>query len=276
MRRAIFRANPRRGGQDRRRLRYTERLIRGFTTYWQEHGCPWPIPSALVLGLGYSRCGLHARCSGQQNEHSICQACRSNRRRDDFRVGASAAEWREIARSEDRRGGRFSFSVSLDSCRKELSEQRFDPHTLPESWGVPTADVRGNITSHRGRSTIASQLFNAKEPMTLFELQEWLGHSTPAATQHYMPRSRQPSSRSPTLTLATSRGTFARLEYSLTRKSSETGGLPASPGSSTIWGTATAPMISLSSAHIGWPAPSATSTCRKTPPLLCCSKAENT
>lgn len=34
--------------------------------------------------------------------------------------------------------------------------------------GVPTADVRGNITSHRARSTIASQLYNAKEPMTLF------------------------------------------------------------------------------------------------------------
>ncbi len=30
-----------------------------------------------------------------------------------------------------------------------------------------------------------SQLFNAKEPMTLFELQEWLGHATPTATQHY-------------------------------------------------------------------------------------------
>jgi hypothetical protein len=51
--------------------------------------------------------------------------------------------------------------------------------------GVPRADARGNITSHRGRSTIASQLFNAKEPMTLFELQDWLGHATPAATQHY-------------------------------------------------------------------------------------------
>jgi integrase len=51
--------------------------------------------------------------------------------------------------------------------------------------GVPKADARGNITSHRGRSTIASQLFNAKEPMTLFELQDWLGHTTPAATQHY-------------------------------------------------------------------------------------------
>jgi transposase InsO family protein len=51
--------------------------------------------------------------------------------------------------------------------------------------GVPTADVRGNVTSHRARSTIASQLYNAKEPMTLFELQEWLGHRTPEATAHY-------------------------------------------------------------------------------------------
>jgi hypothetical protein len=50
---------------------------------------------------------------------------------------------------------------------------------------VPTADVRGNITSHRARSTIASQLYNAKEPMTLFELQAWLGHRTPNTTQHY-------------------------------------------------------------------------------------------
>lgn len=45
--------------------------------------------------------------------------------------------------------------------------------------------LREGVASHRARSTIASQLFNAKEPMTLFELQEWLGHATPAATQHY-------------------------------------------------------------------------------------------
>src|SRR5260370_11677046 len=56
--------------------------------------------------------------------------------------------------------------------------------TLCRKAGVPTTDVRGNITSHRGRSTIASQLFNAKEPMTLFELHEALGPSTPAATPH--------------------------------------------------------------------------------------------
>jgi integrase len=50
---------------------------------------------------------------------------------------------------------------------------------LCKKAGVPLADVRGNITSHRARSTIASQLYNAREPMTLFELQGWLGHSTP-------------------------------------------------------------------------------------------------
>jgi hypothetical protein len=51
--------------------------------------------------------------------------------------------------------------------------------------GVPAVDARGSITSHRARSTIASQLYNAKEPMTLFELQAWLGHRSPESTQHY-------------------------------------------------------------------------------------------
>ncbi|MDV7265140.1 tyrosine-type recombinase/integrase [Rhodococcus oxybenzonivorans] len=50
---------------------------------------------------------------------------------------------------------------------------------------IPSADVRGPITSHRARSTIATQLYNAKEPMTLFELQAWLGHRSPESTQHY-------------------------------------------------------------------------------------------
>ena len=56
---------------------------------------------------------------------------------------------------------------------------------LCQKAGVPESDARGPITSHRARSTIASQLFNAKEPMSLFELQEWLGHRSPASTQHY-------------------------------------------------------------------------------------------
>ncbi|MNB64009.1 site-specific tyrosine recombinase XerC [compost metagenome] len=52
--------------------------------------------------------------------------------------------------------------------------------------GVPNEDIRGTITSHRARATIASQLFNAKEPLGLFELQRWLGHSSPSSTQHYI------------------------------------------------------------------------------------------
>jgi hypothetical protein len=44
--------------------------------------------------------------------------------------------------------------------------------TLCKKAGVPRQDARGNITSHRARSTIATQLFNAAEPLSLFELQE--------------------------------------------------------------------------------------------------------
>lgn len=51
--------------------------------------------------------------------------------------------------------------------------------------GVPETDARGRITSHRARATIATQLFNAKEPLSLFELQAWLGHTSPQATQYY-------------------------------------------------------------------------------------------
>ncbi|MDE3077193.1 MAG: tyrosine-type recombinase/integrase, partial [Chloroflexota bacterium] len=52
--------------------------------------------------------------------------------------------------------------------------------------GVPTRDARGNITTHRARSTIASQLGNAREPMSLLELQQWLGQRWPASTLHYL------------------------------------------------------------------------------------------
>ena len=56
---------------------------------------------------------------------------------------------------------------------------------LCKKAGVPESDTRGKITSHRARATIASQLYNAKQPFTLFELQEWLGHRSPESTRHY-------------------------------------------------------------------------------------------
>ncbi len=67
---------------------------------------------------------------------------------------------------------------------KAYLNQRLIP-LLCQKAGVPEQDARGAITSHRARSTIASQLFNAREPMSLFELQAWLGHSSPHSTQFY-------------------------------------------------------------------------------------------
>ncbi len=78
----------------------------------------------------------------------------------------------------------FLFSYRAKRLRTQYLNLRLIP-LLCRKGGVPWADARGRITSHRARATIATQLYNAKEPMTLFELQAWLGHRTPRATQHY-------------------------------------------------------------------------------------------
>lgn len=51
---------------------------------------------------------------------------------------------------------------------------------------IPEQDSRGNITSHRARATIASMLYNAKEPLSIFELKEYLGHRHLSSTQSYL------------------------------------------------------------------------------------------
>jgi hypothetical protein len=50
---------------------------------------------------------------------------------------------------------------------------------------IPERDSRGKITSHRARATIASMLYNAKHPLSIFELKEYLGHKHLSSTQHY-------------------------------------------------------------------------------------------
>ena len=76
------------------------------------------------------------------------------------------------------------FCLRAKRVARDYLNQALIP-ALCRKAGVPRADARGRITSHRARSTIASQLYNAKEPMTLFELQAWLGHRSPQSTQHY-------------------------------------------------------------------------------------------
>jgi integrase len=83
-----------------------------------------------------------------------------------------------------RTGELVALLFGLRGVARDYFNQALIP-VLCRKAGVPRADARGRITSHRARSTIASQLYNAKEPMTLFELQAWLGHRSPQSTQHY-------------------------------------------------------------------------------------------
>ncbi len=106
-------------------------------------------------------------------------------------VGQAIEAWQRVRpaqpQSVDRKTGQrvdLLFSVRARAMSKEYINGKIIP-TLCDKAGVPTSDVRGSITSHRARTTIASQLYNAKEPMTLYELQEWLGHRSPETTQHY-------------------------------------------------------------------------------------------
>lgn len=72
---------------------------------------------------------------------------------------------------------------------RRLGRDHLNRYLIPllcRKANIPQEDVRGRITSHRARSTIASQLANAREPMTLLELIQWLGHTSTKATQHYV------------------------------------------------------------------------------------------
>jgi integrase len=106
-------------------------------------------------------------------------------------LGQALDAWQTVRPAQpkftDRRTGELVDLLFAFRARK-VSVSYINNTVIPmlcRKAGVPAADVRGNITSHRARSTIASQLYNAKEPMTLFELQAWLGHRSPQSTQFY-------------------------------------------------------------------------------------------
>jgi integrase len=106
-------------------------------------------------------------------------------------LGQALDTWQAVRPAQpkftDRRTGELVDLLFAFRARK-ISTSYINNTVIPvlcRKAGVPAADVRGNITSHRARSTIASQLYNAKEPMTLFELQAWLGHRSPQSTQFY-------------------------------------------------------------------------------------------
>jgi site-specific recombinase XerD len=109
----------------------------------------------------------------------------------DAAVDDAIAAWENVRpvqpKFEDRKTGEL-VDVLLAYRGARLGEKYVNQVLIPllcKKAGVPREDVRGQITGHRARATIASQLYNAKDPMSLFELQAWLGHSSPHSTQHY-------------------------------------------------------------------------------------------
>jgi len=106
-------------------------------------------------------------------------------------VGEAISAWEQIrpeqpAQVDEKTGlmTRYLFSFRGRRISADYFNRALIP-TLCRKAGVPLVDALGSITSHRARSTIASQLYNAKDPMSLFELQQWLGHRTLTSTQQY-------------------------------------------------------------------------------------------
>jgi integrase len=109
----------------------------------------------------------------------------------DRALGEAIEKWENIRPKQppsiDRKDGSIVDYLFLYRNRK-LGSNYINKTVIPllcKKAGVFTKDTTGNITSHRARSTIATQLATAKEPMTLFELKEWLGHKNVSSTINY-------------------------------------------------------------------------------------------
>ncbi|MEY9961960.1 tyrosine-type recombinase/integrase [Streptacidiphilus sp. MAP5-52] len=106
-------------------------------------------------------------------------------------VGELIEAWQAVRPPQpdiaDRKTGRlrphlFCFRAQL--VGKSYLNEKLIP-ILCRKAGIPETDSRGALTSHRARATIATQLLNAREPLSLADLQQWLGHKHASSTRHY-------------------------------------------------------------------------------------------
>jgi len=108
-------------------------------------------------------------------------------------VGKCINEWEQIRPKEqfralDKKTGetvQFLFSYRGERVSKDYINTTLIP-LLCRKAGIPIEDSRGKITSHRARATIASMLYNAKDPLDVFQLQQYLGHKYLSSTQSYL------------------------------------------------------------------------------------------
>jgi len=72
---------------------------------------------------------------------------------------------------------------------KKIGKDFINATIIPMLCGranVPREDSKGTITSHRGRASALTALASVSQGMTLFELMQWSGHSSPQSTLHYV------------------------------------------------------------------------------------------
>ncbi|PKW18677.1 tyrosine-type recombinase/integrase [Saccharopolyspora spinosa] len=106
-------------------------------------------------------------------------------------VGQLVEAWQHVRPPqpdiEDRKTGQrrqFLFCVRGQLIGRSYLNDTVLP-ALCRKAGIPETDSRGALTSHRARSTIATQLLNAPEPLSIVDLKEWLGHKHFSSTRHY-------------------------------------------------------------------------------------------
>ncbi|HEX6477233.1 MAG TPA: site-specific integrase [Ktedonobacteraceae bacterium] len=108
-------------------------------------------------------------------------------------VGKSIQEWERLRPPEQPRhidgktgeAVQFLFSYRGTCVSKSYLNRCLIPH-LCRKANIPEEDSRGAITSHRARATIASMLYNAREPLDILQLRDYLGHKHLSSTQSYL------------------------------------------------------------------------------------------
>jgi len=93
----------------------------------------------------------------------------------------------QAALTDERTGEkvRFLFQFRGKPVGRDVINRTVIP-VLCARAGVPVEDSRGPITSHRGRASAVTALASVPQGMSLYELMQWSGHSTPQSTMHYI------------------------------------------------------------------------------------------
>lgn len=178
-----------------RRLFYPIEMVRALVGVWLFAGCrvdeirrlevdcvSWDQGRDETTGQPYPICLLHV----PQNKTSPAFT-----KPVDPIVGQLIGAWKHVRPTqpllEDRKTGQhreFLFCYRAQLIGSSYLNDTILP-ALCRKAGIPESDSRGALTSHRARATIATQLLNAPEPLSLADLKEWLGHKHYSSTRHY-------------------------------------------------------------------------------------------